>query len=82
MKLTSKVLCTSHYLGKSKFEFWQVLKPGDVLTVELVIKSLNGGGRIYSPTFTLYNGKLQFTCTNGELLNYLDKFHYTELNNE
>lgn len=80
MKLTATILCNSPYMGKSKFPFWTNIKAGEKLTITLELISLNSGRRIYSPTYNIKNEKGNtFRCTNGELLNYLEKLVYEQI---
>lgn len=74
--LESTILIQREYSGKSKFEFWRNLTPGDHVKIEQGLIKVGH----YKPTITLTNmtdGSIH-KSTSDDICNYLSKIEFVE----
>lgn len=80
--LSDKIVVTSTYSGKSKFNFWHELELKDILTIALPLKPTGQSkGRIYAPDITITNNRTgeKYIDTINSIQNYLNKIEFEEL---
>jgi hypothetical protein len=79
ISLTETIEIIAPYKGKTKFDFWTNLKPGDTVEISMLLKSpgrsTNG---TYATTLRLLDIKKQttFAASIAEIHNYLRKMEY------
>jgi hypothetical protein len=76
MTLKTTIKAVTAYTGKSKFEFWNTIDPGDEILVEYEIKR-----SYYATELRLTNlaKNIKTITTTGQFNNYLYNLEYTEI---
>lgn len=76
MQLKNSFIIKSNYSGKSKFDFWHNLKPGDLINISLELKKPGYNqtyNRQYATTLIVSHNGADFIDSLTAISKYLDK---------
>lgn len=80
ISLSSTIIVTKTYSGKSKFDFWKNLKVGDTVEISLELESTGSNrGVSYTPYLSLFNrnnNREEFCDSLNGIVKYLEKIDY------
>jgi hypothetical protein len=79
LTLRGKIKIEGKYRGSSKFEFWSLLKVGDIVSISTEVKPIVRGNTLYATTLILRTNELKFTGSINEICKYLSKLDFEEV---